>query len=150
MPPQKVTDLTAATELTDADVLYVVDGSTSKKITAANAAAYFGSSGPVTSQPFTKTADYTLDSLDGGLTFIMDSSSPLDLFVPTHATDDIELYSFIQVIQAGTGAVTVSAVTPGTTSIRSLGNLTTLAGQYASATLYKADDDLWYLSGALT
>lgn len=107
-------------------------------------------SGVVTSQPFTKTADYTLDSVDGGATFIMNSSSPLTLFVPTHATDDIELYSFVQVIQAGTGTVTVTAVTPGTTSIRSLGNLVSLAGQYASATLYKADDDLWYLSGALT
>ncbi len=39
----KVSDLTAATELTDADLLYVVDGSTSKKITALNAASYFGS-----------------------------------------------------------------------------------------------------------
>ena len=145
----KVSDLTAATALTDDDVLYVIDGSTSKKITAANAAAYFGDSGPPTSQPFEKTADYTLDAVDGGCTFIMNSSSPLDLFVPTHASKDIEHYSFIQVIQAGTGTVTISAVTPGTTTIRSLGNLTSLAGQYASATLYKADDDLWYLSGAL-
>ena len=104
---------------------------------------------PGLSAPFTKTADYTLDAVDGGLTFIMDSSSPLDVFVPTHASDDIELYSFINIIQAGTGTVTVSAVTPGTTTIRSLGNLTSLAGQYAVATLYKADDDLWYLFGAL-
>jgi len=58
--------------------------------------------------------------------------------------------SQINIIQIGTGQVTINAVTPATTTVLSTGATAAspkLRAQYSSATLVKAATDTWYVIG---
>ena len=57
--------------------------------------------------------------------------------------------SQILLYQGGAGQVTIAAVTPGTTSIRSQGSKLKIAGQYGVAGLIKVNTDEWVAFGNL-
>jgi len=70
--------------------------------------------------------------------------------IPTNANVAFPIGCQINIIQIGTGQVTINAVTSGTTTI--LSNAATPAApklrvQYSSATLIKVGTDTWYVVG---
>ena len=95
-----------------------------------------------------KTASYTLVAADKGTRIVMSNAGATTITVNTSlfaAGDTL----FIQNIGAGT--CTISAVTPGTTTVLSAGSVAaapTLA-QYKSAALIKTGTDAWYVVGAI-
>lgn len=73
--------------------------------------------------------------------------------VPTNASVAYPIGTQINIIQIGAGQVTINAVTPGTTTISSTGATSTapkLRAQFSSATLIKANTDLWYVVGDIS
>jgi len=70
--------------------------------------------------------------------------------IPTNASVAFPIGSQINIIQIGTGQVTINAVTPATTTVLSTGATAAspkLRAQYSSATLVKAATDTWYVIG---
>ena len=71
--------------------------------------------------------------------------------IPTNATTAFPIGTVITVLNIGAGVCTISAVTPGTTTVLSAGATAaspTLA-QYKSAALIKTATDTWYVVGAI-
>jgi len=93
---------------------------------------------------------YTLVLTDVAKVISLSNASSITLSVPTNASVAFPIGTQILLYQAGAGQVTVSAVTPGTTSIRTQGSKTKLFGQYAVAGLLKVATDEWVLYGNLT
>lgn len=106
-----------------------------------------GSSGGTwTSMPDDLQAtDYTANTSDVGGLIVMSSSSPMTLIVPSNANQAIPIGSVIQIIQYGTGLVTVEPDT-GVTIDSYLSNRS-LAGQFIHATLKKTATNEWFLWG---
>lgn len=94
-----------------------------------------------------QTANYTLVLSDANKMIEMNSSSPMNFFIPLFSAVAFPIGTQILISQKGSGAVTVK-FTGGT--ILAEGNKLTTAGQYAIATIIKVGDDVWYLSGNLT
>lgn len=99
-----------------------------------------------------QTADYTIVLADSYQVLIpMNKATAVALKIPTNASAAIPVGSVITVLNKGAGAVTISAVTSGTTTILSAG--ATLAqptlAQYKSAALIKTGTDTWYVVGAI-
>jgi hypothetical protein len=70
--------------------------------------------------------------------------------IPTNASVAFPIGAQINIIQIGTGQVTINAVTSGTTSVLSNGAVAAspkLRVQYSSATLVKVATDAWYVIG---
>ena len=70
--------------------------------------------------------------------------------IPTNATTAFPIGTQINLIQIGAGQVTVSAATPGTTTIVSTGATAAspkCRAQYSAMTLIKRDTDSWYAVG---
>ena len=70
--------------------------------------------------------------------------------IPTNATTAFPVGTQINLIQIGAGQVTVSATTPGTTTIVSTGATSAspkCRAQYSALTLVKRDTDSWYVIG---
>jgi len=70
--------------------------------------------------------------------------------IPTNASVAFPIGCQINIIQIGTGQVTINAVTSGTTSVLSNGGTAAapkLRGQYSAATLVKVGTDTWYVIG---
>jgi hypothetical protein len=78
----------------------------------------------------------------------LNSSSPITLSVPTDATLNFPIGTTIDLLRVGTGAVTVAAVTSGTTTINATPGLK-LRAQWSSATLMKRAANTWVLLGDL-
>jgi len=99
-----------------------------------------------------KTADYTIVLADSYQVLIpMNKATAVGLNIPTNASAAIPVGSVITVLNKGLGAVTISAVTSGTTTILSTGAVAaqpTLA-QYKSAACIKTATDTWYVVGAI-
>jgi len=93
---------------------------------------------------------YTLVIGDAAKTVTLTNASAITLSVPTNAAVAFAIGTQILLYQGGAGQVTVSAVTPATTSIRSQGSKTKLTGQYAIACLMKLAADEWVLFGNLS
>ena len=70
--------------------------------------------------------------------------------VPTNASVAFPVGTYIEFYQFGAGQLTVTAVTPGTTSIRSTDSQNKSRTQYSSMVLVKVDTDEWLLTGDLT
>lgn len=73
------------------------------------------------------------------------------LTIPTNASVAFPVGTVITVLNKGAGVVTISAVTPGTTTVLSAGAVAaspTLA-QYKSCALIKDATDVWYVVGAI-
>lgn len=99
-----------------------------------------------------KTDNYTLVLNDSFQNLIpMNKATAVDLKIPTNATAAIPVGSVITVLNKGAGLVTISAVTPGTTTVLSAGAVAaspTLA-QYKTAACIKTAADVWYVVGAI-
>jgi len=71
--------------------------------------------------------------------------------IPTNASVAFPIGTVLTILNIGVGACTISAVTPGTTTILSAGTVPaapTLA-QYRSAACIKTGTDAWYVVGAI-
>ena len=99
-----------------------------------------------------KTADYTAASGDEYQQLVqMNKATAVAFKLPVDATYNFAVGTVITVLSIGAGAVTISAVTPGTTTILSAGATAaspTLA-QYKSAACIKTAANAWYVVGAI-
>jgi hypothetical protein len=99
-----------------------------------------------------KTADYTAASGDEYQQLIpMNKATAIAFKIPTDATYNFAVGTAITVLSIGVGAVTISAVTSGTTTILSGGAVPaspTLA-QYKSAVCIKTAANTWYVVGGI-
>lgn len=99
-----------------------------------------------------KTVDYTAASGDEYQQLIpMNKATAVAFKIPTDATYAFPTGTVITVLNIGAGAVTISAVTPGTTTVLSAGSTAaspTLA-QYKSAACIKTAANDWYVVGAI-
>jgi len=99
-----------------------------------------------------QTGDYTLVLNDSYQLLIpMNKATAIALKIPTNATAAIPVGSVVTILNKGAGLCTISAVTPGTTTVLSAGAVAaspTLA-QYKSAALIKTATDAWYIVGAI-
>jgi hypothetical protein len=99
-----------------------------------------------------QTADYTAVLSDSYQVLVsMNKATAVAFKIPTNASAAIPVGSVITVLNKGVGAVTISAVTSGTTTILSGGAVAaspTLA-QYKTAACIKVATDTWYIVGAV-
>jgi hypothetical protein len=99
-----------------------------------------------------KTDDYTLVLADSYQNLIpMNKGTAVALKIPTNATAAIPVGTVITVLNKGAGTVTISAVTPGTTTVLSAGATAAspTLGQYKSCALLKTATDVFYVVGAI-
>ena len=99
-----------------------------------------------------KTADYTAASGDEYQQLVqMNKATAVAFKLPTDATFEFPVGTVITVLSIGAGAVTISAVTPGTTTVLSAGATAaspTLA-QYKTAACIKTAANAWYVVGSI-
>ena len=100
----------------------------------------------------TQTADYTATTNDNYQEiFLMNKATAIAFKLPTNATTAFPIGTVLTVLSIGVGVTTISAVTPGTTTVLSAGAVAaspTLA-QYKSAACIKTATDTWYVVGAI-
>jgi hypothetical protein len=98
-----------------------------------------------------KTAAYTLSSLterDSLIEVSHTGGSAVLVSIPTDATLNYPIGTSIDVLQTNTGAVTIAAVTPGTTTVNATPGLK-LRTRWSSATLFKRAANTWVVYGDL-
>lgn len=96
----------------------------------------------------TKTESFILSASDVGKTAILYSSNPMTVTLPANASVEIPVGYSIDIIQTGTGSVTVSEGSSAV-SINSKSNIKSLDGQYSKGTLVKIADNTWFFFGNL-
>lgn len=100
----------------------------------------------------TQTADYTATTNDNYQEIqLMNKATAIAFKLPTNATTAFPIGTVLTVLNIGAGTCTISAVTPGTTTVLSAGATAaspTLA-QYKSAACIKTATDTWYVVGAI-
>ena len=98
------------------------------------------------------TADYTAVSEDHYQVLeIMNKATAIAFKIPTDASVAFPVGTALTVLNIGVGTCTISAVTPGTTTILSAGSVAaspTLA-QYKSAVCIKTAANAWYVVGGI-
>jgi hypothetical protein len=98
------------------------------------------------------TADYTAVLDDQYQVLVpMNKATAVAFKIPTNASVAFPVGTAITVLNKGAGAVTISAVTSGTTTVLSAGSTPaapTLA-QYKTAVCIKTATDTWYVVGAI-
>ena len=98
------------------------------------------------------TADYTAVLNDQYQVLeIMNKATAIAFNIPTDASVAFPVGTAITVLNIGVGTCTISAVTPGTTTVLSAGAVAaspTLA-QYKSAVCIKTAANAWYVVGAI-
>jgi hypothetical protein len=98
------------------------------------------------------TADYTAVLDDQYQVLVpMNKATAVAFKIPTNASVAFPVGTAITVLNKGAGAVTISAVTPGTTTILSAGGTAAspTVAQYKSAVCIKTATDVWYVVGAI-
>jgi hypothetical protein len=99
-----------------------------------------------------QTADYTAVLTDQYQVLVpMNKATAVAFKIPTNASVAFPVGTAITILNKGAGAVTISAVTSGTTTILSSGSTAaapTLA-QYKTAVCVKTATDTWYVAGAI-
>ena len=99
-----------------------------------------------------QTADYTAVLTDQYQVLVpMNKATAVAFKIPTNASVAFPVGTAITVLNKGAGAVTISAVTSGTTTVLSAGAVAaspTLA-QYKTAVCIKTATDTWYVAGAI-
>ena len=99
-----------------------------------------------------QTADYTAVLTDQYQTLVpMNKATAVAFKIPTNASVAYPIGTAITVLNKGAGAVTISAVTSGTTTVLSAGAVAaspTLA-QYKTAVCIKTATDTWYVVGGI-
>ena len=96
----------------------------------------------------TKSANFTLSPDDVGKTILINSSAPINVFLPENSSVPLPVGYAVDIIQTGTGSVTVSEGS-GAVSINSKSNIKSLDGQYSKGTLVKIADNTWFFFGNL-
>jgi len=98
------------------------------------------------------TADYTAVLADQYQVLVpMNKATAVAFKIPTNASVAFPVGTAITILNKGAGAVTISAVTSGTTTVLSAGTVAaspTLA-QYKTAVCIKTATDVWYVVGAI-
>jgi hypothetical protein len=98
------------------------------------------------------TVDYTAVSADQYQVLqLMNKATAIAFKIPTNASVAFPVGTVLTILNIGAGTCTISAVTPGTTTILSAGATAaspTLA-QYKSAACIKTATDAWYVVGAI-
>jgi hypothetical protein len=98
----------------------------------------------------TKSASYTpTDTTDAGLTLVFTAAGAVTWSIPTNAVVPYAIGTVIQAVQYGAGQITIAAVTPGTTAVRTPSSLTSRA-QYSTIGVRKHALDEWIAFGDLT
>jgi len=99
-----------------------------------------------------QTADYTPVLNDQYQVLIpMNKATAVNFTIPTNASVAYPVGTVLTVLNKGAGAVTIKAVTAGTTTINSAGAVAaqpTLA-QFKTAACIKTAADVWYIVGAI-
>jgi hypothetical protein len=99
-----------------------------------------------------QTADYTAVIADTYQVLeLMNKATAIAYKIPTNASVAFPVGTVLTILNIGAGTCTISAVTPGTTTILSAGAVAaspTLA-QYKSAACIKTATDAWYVVGAI-
>jgi len=99
-----------------------------------------------------KTVDYTAASGDEYQQLIqMNKATAIAFKIPVDATYNFPIGTVITVLNIGVGALTISAVTPGTTTVLSAGSTAAspTVAQYKSAACIKTAANAWYVIGAI-
>jgi hypothetical protein len=98
------------------------------------------------------TADYTAVLDDAYQVLVpMNKATAVAFKIPTNASVAFPVGTAITILNKGAGAVTISAVTSGTTTVLSAGTVAaspTLA-QYKTAVCIKTATDIWYVVGGI-
>jgi len=100
----------------------------------------------------TNTGDYTAVLNDQYQTLeIMNKATAIAFKIPTNASVAFPIGTVITVLNIGAGLCTISAVTPGTTTVLSAGAVAAspTVAQYKSAACIKTGTDTWYIVGAI-
>ena len=99
-----------------------------------------------------QTADYTAVLTDQYQVLVpMNKATAVAFKIPTNASVAFPVGTAITILNKGAGAVTISAVTSGTTTVLSAGSVPaspTLA-QYKTAVALKVATDTWYVAGGI-
>jgi hypothetical protein len=80
------------------------------------------------------------------------NSSDTTFSIPTNASVAFPVGSVINVVQIGTGQITINAVTSGTTTVASTGATSSapkLRAQFSACACVKVATDTWYVIGDL-
>jgi hypothetical protein len=82
---------------------------------------------------------------------IMNKATAIAFKIPTDASVDFAVGTAITVLNIGAGLCTISAVTPGTTTVLSAGTVAAspTLEQYKSAVCIKTAANAWYVVGAI-
>jgi hypothetical protein len=98
------------------------------------------------------TVDYTAVLADQYQVLeVMNKATAIAFKIPTNASVAFPVGTALTVLNIGVGTCTISAVTPGTTTVLSAGGTAaspTLA-QYKTAVCIKTAADTWYVVGAI-
>jgi hypothetical protein len=98
------------------------------------------------------TTDYTAVAADQYQVIeLMNKASAIAFKIPTNASVAFPVGTALTVLNIGAGTCTISAVTPGTTTVLSAGAVAaspTLA-QYKTAVCIKTATDTWYVVGGV-
>jgi len=132
-----------------------VEGVTVDTISAANSLSNKTLVTPVITQataaPTFTTNVYTLVVGDAGKFLLASNSTTAGTInIPTNASVAFAIGTQIHIMQTGTGQLTVTATTPGTTGILSNGATAAspkMRTAYSTATLLKTNTDTWYVFG---
>ena len=101
----------------------------------------------------TQTGDYTATTNDNYQEiFLMNKATAIAFKLPTTATTAFPIGTVLTVLSIGVGVTTISAVTPGTTTVLSAGAVAAspTLSQYKSAACIKTGTDTWYVVGAVS
>jgi len=99
-----------------------------------------------------KTVDYTAVLADQYQQLVpMNKATAVAFKIPTNAAVAYPVGTVITVLNKGVGAVTISAVTPGTTTVLSAGATAAspTVAQYKTAACIKTATDNWYVVGGI-
>ena len=96
-----------------------------------------------------QAASYVLALTDIGKLVEMNVGTANTLTVPSSSTVNFPIGAKVDIAQYGAGQTTVNTGSVNV-SLRSAGNATKLAAQYAGATVVKIGNDEWYLFGNIT
>jgi len=82
---------------------------------------------------------------------VMNKATAIAFKIPTNASVAFPIGTVITVLNIGAGTCTISAVTPGTTTVLSAGSTAAspTLSQYKSAACIKTATDTWYVVGAI-
>ena len=99
-----------------------------------------------------QTADYTAVLTDQYQVLeLMNKATAIAYKIPTNASVAFPVGTALTVLNIGAGTLTISAVTPGTTTVLSAGATAAspTVAQYKSAVCIKTATDAWYVVGGI-